>query len=121
MRHARNGNGKPAALPRINCNAIFGGTMERRQNHRFTARYDAEVRYRSGQKLRLPVLDIGLGGCMVDARAWSIREGEEIFIKLPGLASRPATVIWNEDQRAGIAFDELLYEPTLEHLNALAA
>lgn len=95
--------------------------MERRQNERFEARYDAEVRYRSGQKMRLPVLDIGLGGCMVDARAWSVRAGEQITVRLPGLVAQQATVVWIEDQRAGIAFEELLYEPTLEHLNRLAA
>ena len=95
--------------------------MERRKNERFAARYNAEVRYRSGQKMQLPVLDIGLGGCMVDARSWGIRAEEEIFIRLPGLESRPAKVIWIEDQRAGIAFEELLYEPTLEHLARVAA
>ncbi|TNE32552.1 MAG: PilZ domain-containing protein [Alphaproteobacteria bacterium] len=95
--------------------------MERRQNERHTANYSAEVRYRSGQKMQLPVLDIGLGGCMVDARSWGVRPGESIFVRLPGLASQPATVIWIEDERAGIAFEELLYEPTLEHLNRLAA
>lgn len=95
--------------------------MERRQNDRHTANYTAEVRYRSGQKMQLPVLDIGLGGCMVDARSWAVKPQEAIYIRLPGLASQPAKVIWIEDQRAGIAFEELLYEPTLEHLNALAA
>ena len=95
--------------------------MERRHNERFAANYNAEVRYRSGQKMQLPVLDIGLGGCMVDARGWSVREGEAIFVRLPGLASQPAAVVWIEDERAGIAFEELLYEPTLEHLNRLAA
>jgi len=58
---------------------------------------------------------------MVDARSWGVRPGESIFVRLPGLASQPATVIWIEDERAGIAFEELLYEPTLEHLNRLAA
>jgi len=43
--------------------------MERRQNNRHTAAYEAEVRYHSGRKLKLPVLDISLGGCMVDARS----------------------------------------------------
>ena len=46
--------------------------MERRKNDRFAASYNAEVRYRSGRKLELPVLDISLGGCMVDARALSL-------------------------------------------------
>ena len=95
--------------------------MERRQNERVAAHYNAEVRYRSGHKLHLPVLDISLGGCMVDARSWSIRPGEPVSVKLPGLNFQPAEVIWIEDQRAGIAFDEPLYEPTLEHLSRIAA
>ncbi|MFZ9396471.1 MAG: PilZ domain-containing protein [Erythrobacter sp.] len=95
--------------------------MERRKNERHAAQYNAEVRYRSGQKLLLPVLDISLGGCMVDARAWSIRAGELVSIKLPSLGYQPAEVVWIEDQRAGIAFEEPLYEPTFEHLSRLAA
>jgi hypothetical protein len=94
--------------------------MERRKAERFTAQYHAEVRFRSGQKLQLPVLDISLGGCMVDARSWSIRPGEQISVRLPGLGYQSAEVVWIEDQRAGIVFEEPLYEPTLEHLNSLS-
>jgi hypothetical protein len=91
--------------------------MERRQNQRFAAaNCHAEVRYRSGRKMKLAVLDISLGGCMVDARSWSIRADEAVSIKLPGLSYQPAKVIWIEDQRAGIALEELLYEPTLEFI-----
>ncbi len=95
--------------------------MERRKDDRHRASYNAEVRYRSGRKLELPVLDISLGGCMVDARAWSIRPGESLSIKLPGLGYQPAELVWIEDERAGIVFEEPLYEPTLEHLSRLAA
>lgn len=98
-----------------------GSPMERRQNDRFAAGYDAEVRYHNGRKLKMPVLDISLGGCMVDARSWTVRPGEPVSVKLPSLSYQPAEVVWNEDGRAGIAFEEPLYEPTLEHLNALAA
>ena len=94
--------------------------MERRQNNRHTAAYESEVRYHSGRKLKLPVLDISLGGCMVDARSWSIREGEMISVKLPSLSWAAAKLVWIEDGKAGIAFEEMLYEPTLEHLNSLS-
>lgn len=93
--------------------------MERRQNQRFEANYDAEVLYRSGRKMQLPVLDISLAGCMVDARAWSVKPDENVSIRLPGLNFQPAKVVWNEDGRAGVVFEELLYEPTLEHLTSL--
>ena len=94
---------------------------ERRKNQRVDAGYDAEVRYRSGNKMQLPVLDISLGGCMVDARSWAVKPEESVSIKLPGLNYQPARVVWIEDGRAGIVFEELLYEPTLEHLSSLAA
>lgn len=94
---------------------------ERRKNERMVAGYNAEVRYRSGNKMQLPVLDISLGGCMVDARAWSVKPEEGVSIRLPGLNYQPARVVWIEDGRAGIVFEELLYEPTLEHLSRLAA
>ena len=94
---------------------------ERRKNERKVAGYDATVRYRSGNKMQLPVLDISLGGCMVDARSWAVKPEESVSIKLPGLNYQPARVVWIEDGRAGIVFEELLYEPTLEHLSRLAA
>ena len=80
----------------------------------------ASVRYRVRSKMEMAVLDIAEGGCMVDARSWSIREGELLSVKLPSLSWAAAKLVWIEDGRAGIAFDEMLYEPTLEHLNSLS-
>lgn len=74
------------------------------------------VRYHSRAKMQMPVLDINIGGCMLDARGWSVKPNEHVSVKLPGLGFIGAIVIWIEDQRAGIAFDEALYAPTLEHL-----
>ncbi|MHA7820305.1 MAG: PilZ domain-containing protein [Erythrobacter sp.] len=78
----------------------------------------ATVRYRTRSKMQLPVLDINIGGCMVEARGWSVKPQERVSIQLPGLAFISAVVIWIEDQRAGLAFDESLYGPTLESLLA---
>jgi hypothetical protein len=35
---------------------------------------------------------------------------------MDGLSYLPASVIWVEDDRAGIMFEELLYEPVLAEL-----
>ena len=78
----------------------------------------AQVRYRSRSKMQMPVLDINVGGCMVDARGWAAKPDEHVMVKLPGLESLGASVVWIEDQRAGLAFDEPLYGPTLEALLA---
>jgi hypothetical protein len=71
---------------------------------------------RTGGVVELEVLDISLVGCMVDRRAWSARTGDRVLIKLEGLTYMPASVIWVEDDRAGIMFEELLYEPVLARL-----
>ncbi len=76
----------------------------------------AIVRYRTRSKMEMPVLDITIGGCMVDSRGWSVKPEELISIKLPGLGFIPASVVWIENQRAGIAFEEALYGPVFEHL-----
>ncbi|WP_427963729.1 PilZ domain-containing protein [Altererythrobacter sp.] len=79
-------------------------------------RPQAECRYRSGRKMVLDILDISLGGCMLDSRGWSVQPEEHITIKMPTLGYRSAKVVWIEDERAGVAFDEMLYEPTLVHI-----
>jgi hypothetical protein len=53
---------------------------------------------------------------MVDRRGWSAAPGDRTLMKLPGLSYQPATVIWVEDSKAGLTFEELLYEPVLAHL-----
>lgn len=76
----------------------------------------ARLRLRSGAKIELQVLDISPIGCMVDRRSWSGRPDDRILVQLEGLGFQPATVIWVEDERAGIAFEELLHEAVLERL-----
>jgi len=71
---------------------------------------------RTGGVVELAVLDLSPIGCMVDRRAWSARVDDRVLIKLEGLSYLPATVIWVEDDRAGIMFEELLYEPVLARL-----
>jgi hypothetical protein len=71
---------------------------------------------RTGGVVDLKVLDISPIGCMVDRRAWTARVDDRVLIKLDGLTYMPASVIWIEDDRAGIMFEELLYEPVLAGL-----
>ncbi|QFT76058.1 PilZ domain-containing protein [Erythrobacter sp. THAF29] len=90
--------------------------MAKRASKKAESRISATVRYHSRAKMEMPVLDINVGGCMLDARGWSVKPNERVSVKLPGLAFVSAIVVWIEDQRAGLAFDEALYAPTLEHL-----
>ncbi len=72
---------------------------------------------RTGGVVELPVLDLSPIGCMVDRRAWTARVDDRILVKLDNLSYQPATVIWVEDDRAGIMFERLLYEPILARLS----
>jgi len=74
------------------------------------------IRLRSGGKIDLPVLDISPIGCMVDRRGWSPQPDDRVLVQLDGLGFQPATVVWIEDEQAGIAFEQLLHEVILEQL-----
>ena len=76
----------------------------------------ARVRLKSGSKIDLPVLDISPIGCMVDRRGWSPQPDDRVLVQLEGLGFQPAEVVWVEDDRAGIAFEQLLHEVVLEKL-----
>ena len=71
---------------------------------------------RTGGVIELEVLDVSLVGCMVNRRAWTARTGDRVLVKMDGLSYLPASVVWVEDDRAGIMFEELLYEPVLAAL-----
>lgn len=74
----------------------------------------ASVRYRIRSKMEMPVLDLAEGGCMLDSRGWGVKPDERVQVKLPGLAEMGARVVWIEDQRAGVAFEEPIYGPVIE-------
>ena len=76
----------------------------------------ATCRSRTGSIMQLAVLDISVGGCMVERRAWGAKPEDHILIRLPGLSYMPASVLWVEDDAAGIAFDQPIYEPVMAHI-----
>ena len=81
----------------------------------------ARFRLRSGAKIELQVLDISPIGCMVDRRSWSTQPEDRVLVQLEGLGFQPAAVVWVEDDRAGIVFEELLHEAVLERLKGSLA
>jgi hypothetical protein len=81
----------------------------------------ARFRLRSGAKIELQVLDISAIGCMVDRRSWSAHAHDRVLVQLEGLGYQPAMVVWVEEERAGIAFEELLHEAVLERLKGTLA
>jgi len=76
----------------------------------------ARCRSQSGAKVELTVLDISPIGCMVDRVAWSAQPDERILIQMEGLSFQPARVVWVEDERVGIEFEQLLHDTVLARL-----
>ena len=76
----------------------------------------ARIRLQSGARIELDVLDLSAIGCMIDRRGWSARPGDRTLVQLEGLGFQPATVIWVEDDHAGLEFEQLLHEAVLEQL-----
>lgn len=81
----------------------------------------ARCRARSGMTAELKVLDISAGGCMVEYRGWSAKQGDRVLVTLPGLASQPGELVWIEDDKAGIALEQPLYAAVLDGLQAQMA
>jgi len=67
------------------------------------------------------IVDISLAGCMIERRAWTLKDDDRLLVRLPGLEFQPATVVWVDDEHAGIAFESLLYEPVLMRLRQMMA
>jgi len=79
-----------------------------------------KCRAKSGSASELEVLDLSAGGCMVEYRGWSAKPGERVLATLPGLAAQPGQLVWVEDGKAGIAFEQPLYDAVLDLLQKRA-
>lgn len=76
----------------------------------------AKVRLRSGGKIDLLVRDVSPIGCMVERLGWNPEPEDRVLVQLEGLGFQPATIVWVEDEQAGIAFEQLLHEAVVEQL-----
>jgi hypothetical protein len=76
----------------------------------------ARLRRSNGSSAEIEVLDVSLAGCLIERRALPLSVDDRVLLRLADLSFMPATVIWIEEQDAGLVFETELYEPVLEHL-----
>ena len=76
----------------------------------------ARIRCKGMDVPNIEVLDLSLAGCMVRTGVWRAREEQRVHVSLPGIASVPGKLLWIENGRAGVLFDELLNQVVYEHL-----
>lgn len=80
----------------------------------------ALCRSRTGRIHEVHVLDLSEAGCLINKRMVKLEDDERVLIKLTTLAYQAARVIWVEDGRAGLEFDNMLHSAVLAHLQQAA-
>ena len=80
-----------------------------------------KCRSRRGMSADCEVLDVSIGGVMVEARGWSVQPGDRVLITFPGLSAQPAEMVWLEDGRAGLVFEQPLHETVFDKFAAVIA
>lgn len=76
----------------------------------------AKLRRSNGSTADIEVLDVSLAGCLIERRALPLAVDDRVLLRLGDLSLMPATVIWVEEQDAGLVFETELYEPVLDQL-----
>ena len=78
---------------------------ERRRELRFAAGDDVTIDLGAGPH-RSRIVDISAGGAqvVVETSGLSMGKGQPVSIEWPGEGRVPATVVWSDDNRAGVAF-----------------
>ena len=75
-------------------------------------------RAKSGAAADLQVLDISPGGCMVASKGWTADLGERVLTTVRGIGVQASHLVWIEDGRAGIAFEQPLHAAVYDYLLA---
>jgi PilZ domain len=72
----------------------------------------------SGSQAELAVLDISAGGCMVESAGFTADPGERVLSTLSGIGVQSGRLVWMEEGRAGIAFDQPLHTAVYDYFCA---
>ena len=77
---------------------------------------NAQCRSSNGGVNEIQILDLSEAGCMINKRMLTMQPGDRVLVKPQGLTYLPTSVLWVEEEEAGLAFEQPLYGPVLEHL-----
>ena len=88
-----------------------------RQSTRLDVIMPARCRSRTGFIDQVVITDLSTGGCRIESRALTMREGDLVMISPKVIEGICGKVRWVKGHAAGIAFDRPLYGPVVEHLH----
>lgn len=84
------------------------GFVERRRYGRAPLGIPVALRERSRSAAEVRMVDFTGLGCQIDG-ACVIARDAQLFVKLPGLESQPARIVWMKDTRLGLEFEAQLH------------
>ena len=92
---------------------IPGAARQERQAERIGVSLPAGLRQRGAPGVLVEVSDLSTHGFRVQTHL-DLEPHATVWLRLPGLEPRAATVAWIRGQSLGCAFDRPLYPPVLE-------
>ena len=98
---------------RLSASLERGSEYDRRRYARSPVHIGAGLRGDDRPSCSITVVDLSTGGAGIEAGV-HLEAGARVWLKLPGLQSWPARVIWTENGRAGLAFDSALHPAVVE-------
>jgi hypothetical protein len=90
-----------------------------RNSTRVPVEFGAGLRQRGGSGVSVHIMDLSTHGFRIETHL-DLHEGQQIWLRLPGLESSSATVRWVRGYVAGCAFDQPLHPAVLELVVARA-
>ena len=78
----------------------------------------AALRQRKQPPEVIQVVDISPAGCGFRSR-WPFVAGTRVWLSLPGLETWAATIVWYEDGRGGLQFENPLHPLVAERFSAM--
>lgn len=94
-----------------------GDARSLRRSNRLGVVLPARCRTRSGFVDRVVITDLSEGGCRVESRALTLREGDLVVVSPGVIEGICGQVRWVKGHKAGIAFISPLYGPVVEHIH----
>lgn len=88
-----------------------------RRSRRLEVVLPARCRSRSGFIDRVTITDLSEGGCRVESRALTLREGDLVVVSPGVIEGICGQVCWVKGHRAGIVFLSPLYGPVVDHIH----
>ena len=99
---------------RLTASLERGSEYDRRRHARSPVHIGAGLRGGDDRpSCAITVVDLSTGGAGIEAGI-HLESGARVWLKLPGLQSWPARVMWSDGGRAGLAFDSALHPAVVE-------